>query len=281
MKIAFCSDLHLEINNNLPAKMEKIEPVDYLLLAGDITCLRFFQEHRTDSEARSMKKRFNTFLQETCADVGRILWIPGNHEYYGHHFIDVDEYMWPVFKGIDPRIKYHNQILEVSGDVCFIGATLWTNFDNGNPLVEMIVQEGMNDYHVIKYTKEQILPGGNILRGHHTLTKHYSDFSFIKKQYEEANYNNKKTIVFTHHSPSMMSHSNHRFGDTDLKFGYHSNYGQWLEDSNVHTWIHGHTHHNVDYDHRGTRVVSAMHGYEHYDFRPIKGHKFSVGYLEV
>ena len=77
MIVTVLSDLHCEI----AAFDRSLSGGDLLILAGDITCARFFQRHRTDAEARSMRKMR---LWSECAKYRRVFYVVGNHEPY--HF---------------------------------------------------------------------------------------------------------------------------------------------------------------------------------------------------
>ena len=69
-----------------------------------------------------------------------------------------------------------------------------------------------------------------------------------------------RTIVVTHHAPSPRSIPPHHAGNP-LNAAFVSNLDGLIERARVPLWIHGHTHHNVDYVVGSTRVLSNQRGY--------------------
>jgi len=66
-------------------------------------------------------------------------------------------------------------------------------------------------------------------------------------------------VVITHHAPSLCSVSTARRADP-LTPAYASDL-EWMLDGTVTLWVHGPTHHCVDYEIGGTRIVSNQRGY--------------------
>jgi hypothetical protein len=69
-----------------------------------------------------------------------------------------------------------------------------------------------------------------------------------------------RTIVVTHHAPSFRSISRHNVGDV-LSAAFASDLDLMIQASRIPLWIHGHTHHNVDYKIGATRIYSNQRGY--------------------
>jgi len=70
MIIQYCSDLHLEFNENSEyLKINPLQPVgDILLLAGDVVPLGRINEHPW-------------FFDFVSREFETVYWVPGNHEY--------------------------------------------------------------------------------------------------------------------------------------------------------------------------------------------------------
>jgi Icc-related predicted phosphoesterase len=66
-------------------------------------------------------------------------------------------------------------------------------------------------------------------------------------------------VVVTHHAPSQRS-LNPLYSDP-MAAAYATHLDALVEESGVPLWIHGHTHHCVDYRLGRTRVVANQRGY--------------------
>ena len=284
MNIDFISDLHMEINGNVTShiKFKDGTKNDVLILVGDRLCYRVFDPARTDSTSRSMRKRFTKFIVEDCHRYEYILYIPGNHEYYGFYMEGADDWFGNKLEMIDRRLVMFNNKWFHSKYCNIIGSAFWTSFsDPSNPYQEMIkksVEDGMNDYHVIKKMKDL----KETIDANYTQELHRKSFEYIKlcQENHNAEISSRKLIVATHHGPSFKSHSTSRYGNSDLKYGYLSEYGNWIADTSIDCWIHGHTHHNVEYEINNCRVTSAMYGYLGHD-RSLSNKKMEVGRIVV
>ena len=69
-----------------------------------------------------------------------------------------------------------------------------------------------------------------------------------------------KTVVITHHAPSMKS-IHPRFAESLLNACFVSDAEYLLGGDRVSLWIHGHTHDSFDYSVDGTRVICNPRGY--------------------
>ena len=287
LKIDYVSDLHLEINGSAQDCVKPRDSEgDILLLVGDITCYRYFKPERTDSESRSMKKRFQKFIQDQPHK--EIFLIPGNHEYYGFYFEGADKWMDGILRSIDPRLRILQNELIIRNGVAIFGATLWTNMNNYNPLTMMAVGNGMRDFEIIGLKRDEDVTYedrhrmGRVFKnrfGTETAYREHCVTMANLRQYYDM-FSDMPFVVATHHGPSFKSHSLERFGDTEIKYGYLTEYGDWISDSKIDYWIHGHTHHNVDYKLGNCQVTSAMYGYVGWD-RKHYDRKLEYGRIEI
>ena len=87
MKIAVCSDLHLEF---APLSLENPGDVDVLILSGDIIVERDLDEwdevQADNGFARRRSVMFHTFFQECAEQFPHVIYIAGNHEHYHGDF---------------------------------------------------------------------------------------------------------------------------------------------------------------------------------------------------
>jgi len=79
MKINLMSDLHLEFIQNENDIMD-VGSGDVLLLCGDILVSKYVEK----------SKIYNKFLSECSKNYEKVLYIFGNHEYYGGDIVQVD-----------------------------------------------------------------------------------------------------------------------------------------------------------------------------------------------
>lgn len=245
-KIQLASDLHLEFGN-LP--LLNNAGADVLVLAGDI----MMAKHKNNKE-KSL--HYHKFFEHVAKEFDYIIYVPGNHEHYSNLFNDTVADL-KDFLRIYPHIYVlNNNSVEIDGTL-YIGSTLWTDFHGGNPVVKYAVQQGMNDYHCIKYKDSK----GNYykLRADNTLTEHNIARQFIV---DNAKMHNGPVVIITHHCPFYDSiHENYK-NDYHMNGAFSSNLEHLIPDlPNVKLWLHGHTHHAFDYQKENIRVVCNPHGY--------------------
>jgi len=233
MKIRLLSDLHTEFR--LPYKthaMSEYRGEDVLVLAGDIA-----------SGSTNTMDVIKHFL-----DCGfpQIVYVPGNHEYYGTGFDEFNTKMENKCMEFD-NVHFLNPGSVTLNGVLFTGGTLWTNFAD-NPFSQSAAQRGINDFRQI--------------RGFSTNTAvdcYYKHFDFIKQAYEARG--DKKTVVVTHFLPARECIAP-RFRGPDLINDYFANdLGQYISTMSDTTWLFGHTHDSTDIVLGSTRVVANPHGY--------------------
>ena len=119
----------------------------------------------------------------------------------------------------------------------------------------------MNDYRRIRES-----PSWSKIRPKYTRSIHLQTRMWLRKQLETPFAG--ETVVVTHHSPSPLS-LHPRYRADPLSAAFANRMDDRLDGSHPHAfayppdlWIHGHTHHCVDYTIGRTRVVSNQRGYE-------------------
>lgn len=175
-----------------------------------------------------------------------VLYVPGNHEYYGNDYLELNRNFVAHNRAADSNTTVLlNNTVEIGG-VSFAGSTLWTNFNvyGGGPIAEMDWKSGLNDHEWIKFGGRKILSSDII-----SLNRESLDFL------SSAN----ADVLITHYAPEFSETPRWKGHpltpgfltkipyNTHKKFKYH---------------IHGHTHSNFDYDTPyGTRVICNPRGY--------------------
>ncbi len=233
MKIRLLSDLHTEFR--LPYKTQPFAEYrgeDVLVLAGDIA-----------SGSTNTMDVIKFFLDQGFPE---IVYVPGNHEYYGTGFDEFNAKMENKCLAYD-NVHFLNPGTVEIDDVLFVGGTLWTNFGD-NPFSQSAAKRGINDFRMIR--------DFGVNRCAQTYYKH---FDFIKDQYEHRY--GKKVVVVTHFLPARECIAP-RFRGPDLINDYFANdLGDYIANMSDTTWLFGHTHDATDILLGDTRVVANPHGY--------------------
>jgi Icc-related predicted phosphoesterase len=217
---------------------------DVLVLAGDIVLGEKIEKHKK-------------FFDDVSKKFSRVIYIPGNHEYYGGDFnktnIKITEFI---------TMNYPNITYSCFGeDRDFLYGTMWSNFNDHNPISMASAQYRMNDFKLIKNGTRKFTP--------QDAYSEFSEFESYIKAYVYGVGNDQEEwggcllappIIITHHAPSFKSvHREYRA--SDINGAYASNLEQLMIDGKVKLWVHGHVHNSNNYMVGSTRVVSNPRGY--------------------
>jgi predicted phosphodiesterase len=266
MKIKLVSDLHLEFSD---ININNDENCDVLILGGDIMVAADLHEHphfdfnpyshgafADLSRKQQRVARFRDFFKRCSFQFPHVIYIMGNHEFYHGRFYDSIEHMREECAKF-PNIYMLENDTKVIDDVTFIGATLWTDMNKGDPLTMHAIEGMMNDFRIIRNDKRNFAAmSARDVAGRHARTLQYFR-SVLAEQHD------KKFVVVGHHSPSFQSVHDTYKDETLMNGGYHSDLSEFILDHpQIKLWTHGHTHHPFDYMIGETRVVCNPRGYE-------------------
>jgi 3',5'-cyclic AMP phosphodiesterase CpdA len=251
MRLRVFSDLHLEFQSWTPPAAE----ADAIVLAGDIHV-------GTDGL---------TWARATFPALP-IVYVPGNHEYYGYELDAHLRAMRTVARSLD--IHLLDGDAAVIGNARFLGATLWTDFalygaaDHEVARAMTIAQQAMVDYRAIRGH------GRLLLRPQDTREQHIAQRGWLatalSKRFDGL------TIVVTHHLPHPSSIHARYVGDV-LNPAFASDLSALVRHPAT-LWIHGHTHESMDYAVHGTRVRCNPRGYLPHEPNP---HFDPIGIVDV
>lgn len=244
------SDLHLEISPFYVPPMQGDENT-VLILSGDICTAHSLG--RTVREFFDSTKRFKA-----------VLYVPGNHEYYRGH-IDKDDLKiseWLATNGYS-NVHYMNMNTILIDDIAFIGATLWTDINRGDPISIMNIEHGLNDYRVIRIDSYRPLRGGDTIKKHNI----HKEYLFDKIR-EMKNQGGHKVIAITHHAPSELS-IHPQWKGHFLNSAFSSRLETEIMETGPDIMFHGHCHDNFDYILGETRVVCNPRGYAQILDKPL------------
>lgn len=220
MKLRIMSDIHLEFfRGEYPQWLEQEN--DVLILAGDITV--------GPSKLQQLLTRLANLSRH-------VIYVFGNHEYYGYNLASYDSISVPS------NVHILNPGTVCIDGVVFAGAALWTDFRN-NPNAELIARRYIADFKRIKGDFD-------ILKLHAQHTKFLND--------------NPADVVITHFLPGehCVSPKWIKLGQTDYNV-YLLNYyfAGTTQTANPKLWIFGHTHDAIDITRNNTRFISNPYGY--------------------
>jgi predicted phosphodiesterase len=248
MKIALCSDIHLEFGS-LP--IQNTEGADVLLLAGDICTASGFSKF-------PQKDVYHKFFSQASEQFKDVIYIMGNHEHYHGDFAKTYETLQNELSPYQ-NIRLLEKEVYVPNDVVFIGLTLWTDFNKEDVISMNVAERNMNDYRVIKNSKTS-----KRLNSNDTLLDHKQALNKIDEICKQ--HTDLPIVIVGHHSPSKKSTKPQYENDVHLNGAYSSSLEEFILDRpNIKLWVHGHTHHEFDYMIGETRVVCNPRGYIGYE----------------
>lgn len=239
MKILPLSDLHLEWGSAVPEMTfcEKDKTDTVIVLAGDI---------------HGGVHGIQWIIDNLVGKVLAIVYVPGNHEYYGHVISDIDDLMRENIKhyGMESEIFYLNKDYVIIDDVKFIGAALWTGMNDSDKSTMITANNHMNDYNQI-YTGRIVPTTYGYVRetidASVTIALHKEHLAFIVDELRKDE--DKLKVVISHHLPSyncirpwFRDPSRVDAISLQLNHAYASDLTSILRDEEIHLWVHGHSH---------------------------------------
>lgn len=269
MKIAICSDLHLEFEDTT---IQNPGDVDVLILAGDIMIAENLHDHSrptsspTFEEIRKMGKqqlaahRFREFFDRVSFEFPNVIYIAGNHEFYhGRWNASIDHLRQEVSAYSNIHFLERDSIT-IDG-IVFLGTTLWTDLNRNDPITVHAISSLMNDYRVVRVDDDT---SWGKLRPYHTLQRHRSSLHWLENKLKEHQHD--RVVVITHHTPSFQSCAPSYKHDRVMNGGYHSELSYMIADNpQIATWICGHTHVPHSYWIENTLLVCNPKGYSSWD----------------
>ena len=278
MKIALASDIHLEFGDLEFTN----EGADILVLAGDIMIAQDLYDHTTETIQESLNQgnklgnrqqaaiKYRNFLERASVQFKHVIMIAGNHEFYHGRWYKALDTMRHECNQFHNVYFLEDQVKEID-EVLFVGSTLWTDMNKNEWHTKYQVKQGMSDFKIIKNDQN----GYRNLHPDDVIVRHSKSLEFIKNTIVNTS---KKIVVVTHHAPSDMSVADCYKGDILMNGAYRSNLEDFIMDSNINLWCHGHTHFSFDYMLGNTRVVCNPRGYIGHE--PIaEGYTFK--YLDI
>lgn len=298
MKLAICSDLHLEFKDII---LKNDEAADVLILSGDICTAKSFSA----GQKQHHKKLYTDFFKRATFQFPQVVYVMGNHEHYNYDVAWTEDTLKEQLAFPNLHIL-ENKSIDIN-EVTFVGATLWTDMNKEDPVTLYTIKGKMNDFNVIKNSN-------NLVHHKHTtykiqengtpLTNDYGLYRVIDKvnsytkpsqwspedsveahkktltYFDEATKDTSKTyVVVGHHAPTHQSIAECFKHDALMNGAFASDLSEFiLNRPQIALWTHGHMHDQSDYMVGDTRVVCNPRGYVGYETR---AKEFQLQYIDI
>jgi predicted phosphodiesterase len=286
MKIAVCSDLHLEFDT---LTLENTENAQVLILGGDI-CVAADLLDKDDAcifDRFDRSRGLHEFFQMCCRNFSHVVYIAGNHEHYNGDFAKTFEILRTRLAYL-PNLHILDKEIFVLDDITFIGGTLWTDMNQEDSMTLRHIKGMMNDFRCVKNSNREVSFKDYEGKFHtraatfcpeDAVTDHKKMLQYIDVVTQVLGKNTNKYVVVGHHAPSKAS-THPRYANEELmNGGYSSDLNDFILDRPcIKLWTHGHTHEDFDYMVGSTRVVCNPRGYANYEDR---ADHFKLKFVEI
>jgi len=261
LDVRLFSDIHLELEYSF--RIPNLKENQVIILAGDIG---------SQSRSKTLNIDIENFLIDTLKYGSIVIYVAGNHEFWGSR-IDKFHRLIREFERKNSNFYFLDNESLFINDIEFIGSTLWTDFNNEDPLTYLEIggsksygrtANTSNDYRKIKYKDNNQYRKINTLD---TLKLHKQAIRYIKSRI-----NQKHTqFVISHYAPSEIFLDKDRYSEERkngykheiTKYAYYSELEELAE--NFQFWAAGHTHFYVNITKNGVRYLSNPRGYANVD----------------
>ena len=277
MKIAVCSDIHLEFG---PIELNNTDNANVLILSGDI-CVAKDLPH-SDSKKGDISRKF---FRMCALRFPHVLYVMGNHEHYHGDFATSGKIIKEELAQY-ANVHLLDQETKVIDDITFIGGTLWTDMNKEDGITLMHMKSMMNDFRCVKNSSRKRHYRDTLGNPHSQASNftpddavedHKKMLEYIKIMVEGKH--NQKIVVVGHHAPSKLSTHPRYVNETIMNGGYSSDLSEFILDHpQIKLWTHGHTHENFDYLIGSTRIVCNPRGYINYE---DSADKFTLKTVEI
>ena len=242
MKLDIISDIHLthirqDHGTEFISGLISENDAPILILAGDVGEFHWWQ-------------RVKDRIQALCDNYEHVVYVAGNHDYYGTTFEEGDARFREIESQIENFHFLEQEIREING-VKIAGCTLWFEKDPGG----WIYERWMCDFELINEFK----PG--------VYDRNAASQEFLHQM-------GNVDVVVTHHIPSQGGIAP-KYKDDPLNRFFLCEMEDVIFDLRPKFWVFGHTHTFFNFTLRGTRLLANPLGYpkENYlrreDYKPV------------
>ena len=284
MKIAVCSDIHLEFG---PISLDNTEGADVLILGGDICVAKDVMDRDVYGifDRFDRNSQIHTFFQECCARFPHVIYIAGNHEHYHGDYSNTITILRDRL-GYLVNLHILDKEIFTLNDVTFIGGTLWTDMNNEDPITLLHMSGMMNDFRCVKNSNREVhfkdhqgkfQTRPSMFSPEDAVEDHKKMMEYVRLMIEGKF--DQKFVVVGHHAPSKQSTHPRYKEETIMNGGYSTALDEFIMDHpQIKLWTHGHTHEDFDYMIGSTRIVCNPRGYDAYEER---ADRFKLKFVDV
>jgi predicted phosphohydrolase len=232
--------MHLELQK-LPAGWLDRVP-DVLILAGDISYISHIPDLLIE-------------LSDKYPEL-QIIYITGNHEYYG------SEDMLNAEQDLKESLRRYERIHFLQCDtvelfnIRFIGCTGWPRMlglgQDQQQRASRVVGQSINDFYQIRVGDKTFTTDDCIELGE-------QQYEWLEQALSTPT-SCEHTVVITHFAPSTKV-ANPKFPIDEMTAYFCSSFDALIEQNQPAIWAFGHTHANFDVNMGATSVISNQHGY--------------------
>jgi hypothetical protein len=241
MNFQLFSDIHIEL---IKKGFPKIEPLcNTIILAGDIGIIS--------------RINFKQFIEYCSLNWENVIYVFGNHEFYGKHTIHTFKYKYRTyFETFNNVHLLDSSFIELNGVIIY-GFISWTRsiFDNTNTS-----RDYLNDYNKIKYGKSRLRCADVDLMVEEELEKFHLFIDDVNNNKIQCD----KILVVTHFPPIREGTSDPKYNGELLSNYFSWNNLMYSEEINcdkIKMWCSGHTHWSYNFIVNDINFVSNQIGY--------------------
>lgn len=225
MRINYFSDVHLEFASLKTPDND----ADIIVAAGDIGI---------STQGVEWLKTLNK----------PVIYVAGNHEFYTHEYRQTLQSIRT--QCANSNIHFLENDSFIFQDVRFLGCTLWSDlFVEGDKKAEAL-SKTLNDFRRIQFAEKSF----DVVEFSRL---HQNSKAWLEQQLAQPF--SGKTVVITHHAPSLWSWNDS--GHALKKLAYCNDLKPLLHEYEISAWIHGHVHSRIDYRIAGTKILCNPRGY--------------------
>lgn len=208
-----------------------------LLIAGDIGSLNHWSEIKSVLMAMAERSK-------------HVVLILGNHECaYGDVFKAPQLMQQLVASTHLANITFLHRSSFIYDDIAVLGTTLWSDIDTHS---EILFAENQKKFDALFEPLYPNIPAKE--RFEIMCDKYHRQKKWLFDTLAKYKNEQRKTLVITHHAPSMQS-INPKFSNDDKQHFYASDLNAEIIKFKPEVWIHGHTHFHNDYLIGNTRII--------------------------